>query len=226
MKRFMDRDAVRLSPHVTEFLIDKGSAGKHYYDPIGAHFTLCHAAISLLLPPSWQDIPQLVCPRLKEFLGYHLNAPYTKNVPPAQYTVSLLNHLDRIDYYDPKWFYLRDGYRLFIVWEVIKEVLLWLVKRKRVGSFTTTLSLKKSNWLVYFIRIYAKLWLNNVHEYLTRFYAKSFTFFPLKQSLVRFISSPFLNLSDHWHGLTSTLRGCTVTDSFLMLGVFFSLTNP
>lgn len=145
MKRFMDRDAVRLSPHVTEFLIDKGSAGKHYYDPIGAHFTLCHAAISLLLPPSWQDIPQLVCPRLKEFLGYHLNAPYTKNVPPAQYTVSLLNHLDRIDYYDPKWFYLRDGYRLFIVWEVIKEVLLWLVKRKRVGSFTTTLSLKKSN---------------------------------------------------------------------------------
>ena len=49
---------VRLSSHVIEFLTDKERAGVHYYDPIGAHFSLCHKIISMLFPPSWQDIPE------------------------------------------------------------------------------------------------------------------------------------------------------------------------
>ena len=63
---FMDGDAwlyytnggVRLSSHVIEFLTDKERAGVHYYDPINAHFLLCHKTIAMLFPPSWQDIPE------------------------------------------------------------------------------------------------------------------------------------------------------------------------
>jgi hypothetical protein len=72
---FMDKhpwpveSGVRLSYHVIEFLTDKERAGVYYYDPIGAHFLLCHKTISILFPPSWQDIPELV------FLVYRLLDP-------------------------------------------------------------------------------------------------------------------------------------------------------
>ena len=64
---FMDKDPwpsygiearVRLSSHIIEFLTDKERAGVHYYDPINAHFLLCHKTIAMLFPPSWQDIPE------------------------------------------------------------------------------------------------------------------------------------------------------------------------
>jgi hypothetical protein len=51
-------DGVRLSSHVIEFLTDKERAGVHYYDPIRAHVMLCRKLISILFPPSWQDIPE------------------------------------------------------------------------------------------------------------------------------------------------------------------------
>ena len=57
---FMDNQygRIRLSSHVIEFLTDKERAGVHYYDPVGAHFLLCHNIISMLFPPSWQNIPE------------------------------------------------------------------------------------------------------------------------------------------------------------------------
>ena len=66
-ERFMDfssyrlwhgENKVRLSPHVFEFLTDKERAGVHYYDPVEAHFMLCHTVVSMLFPPNWQDIPE------------------------------------------------------------------------------------------------------------------------------------------------------------------------
>jgi hypothetical protein len=66
MESFMDKHswlhgpgrAVRLSSYVIEFLADKERAGVHYYDPISAHFPLCHKTIPILFLPSWQDIPK------------------------------------------------------------------------------------------------------------------------------------------------------------------------
>jgi len=161
-ERFMDFsfDRVRLSPHVVEFLTDKESAGVHYYDSIGPHFVLCRNIISSLFPPSWQDISKWVhlsdllfigtlkidsdpgrpavrafwSYNLKESFGFHLNAPYGDNVVDVQHTVSLLDHLDRIDYYDPKWSHLHHGgIAIGLIWSAIKDVLLWLLKRKHVG---------------------------------------------------------------------------------------------
>jgi hypothetical protein len=63
-------------------------------------------------------------------------------VPDVQHTVTLLDHLDRIDYYDPEWLSFHDhGARVRLGWKAIKSVLLWLVKRKHVIYFTLKNSL-------------------------------------------------------------------------------------
>jgi hypothetical protein len=70
---------------------------------------------------------------VEEFFDYHLDVPYNNNVPDVQHTVALLDHLDRIDYYHPEWLCFHDrGARVRLGWKAIKNVLLWLVKRKHV----------------------------------------------------------------------------------------------
>ena len=81
-----------------------------------------------------------------EFFRYHLNAPYIDNVPEV-YTVSLLDHLDKANYYDPNC--LHDGERVNVVRRAIDEVLLWLVKRKHVILFI----FGKPSLLIHFMRI-------------------------------------------------------------------------
>ena len=64
-------------------------------------------------------------------------------MPDDQHTVTLLDHLDRIDYYDPEWLSFHDrGDRVRLGWKAIKEVLLWLVERKHVILFYFYLSEK------------------------------------------------------------------------------------
>ena len=53
---------------------------------------------------------------------------------PEVYTVSLLDHLDKANYYDPNCLH-DDGERVKIILQAINEVFHWLVKRKHVISY-------------------------------------------------------------------------------------------
>jgi hypothetical protein len=62
------------------------------------------------------------CFHAEKWFRYHLNAPYTDSVPDVQHTVSLLDHLDRIEYYDPEWPCLHDYEATILVWERLKKM--------------------------------------------------------------------------------------------------------